>query len=81
MRGRRVGGLLCYRCGPGRWEEHVDPWLVAAWHGAGPLAAVEPAAGPDGPRDFRMLTAVLEQPRPKSAGQAGLALLEPYPSV
>ncbi|MFI5845821.1 relaxase/mobilization nuclease domain-containing protein [Catenuloplanes sp. NPDC051500] len=62
VRGRRVGGLLRYLYGPGRREEHVNPRLVAAWDGAGPLGALEPPAGREGRRDFRALTEVLEQP-------------------
>ncbi|MDP9792945.1 hypothetical protein J2S43_001457 [Catenuloplanes nepalensis] len=62
VRGKRIGGLLRYLYGPGRREEHVDPRLVAAWDGAGPLAALEPAVGRDGRRDFRALAEVLEQP-------------------
>ncbi|MFI5843892.1 relaxase/mobilization nuclease domain-containing protein [Catenuloplanes sp. NPDC051500] len=61
-RGRRVGGLLRYLYGPGRREEHVNPHLVAAWDGAGPLSALEPAAGHLGKWDFRALADVLEQP-------------------
>ncbi|GAB7043987.1 MULTISPECIES: relaxase/mobilization nuclease domain-containing protein [Catenuloplanes] len=62
VRGKRVGGLLRYLYGPGRREEHVNPRLVAAWDGAGPLSALEPAAGLGGRRDFRGLVDVLEQP-------------------
>ena len=61
-RGKRVGGLLRYLYGPGRREEHVDPHLVAAWDGAGPLRRLEPAVGLEGTRDFRRLVDLLEQP-------------------
>jgi hypothetical protein len=61
-RGARVGGLLRYLYGPGRFEEHVRPRLVAAWDGAGDLAKLEPAVGEHGRRDFRRLVALLEQP-------------------
>ncbi len=61
-RGRRVGGLLRYLYGPGKREEHVNPHLVAAWDGAGPLRNLEPPVGLDGKRDFRHLIDLLEQP-------------------
>jgi hypothetical protein len=62
VRGRRVGGLLRYLYGPGKREEHVNPHLVAAWDGAGPLHRLEPPLGPAGKRDLRGLVALLEQP-------------------
>ncbi len=61
-RGKRVGGLLRYLYGPGKREEHVDPHLVAAWDGAGPLHRLEPPVGLGGKRDFRRLVGLLEQP-------------------
>ncbi|MEU3457209.1 relaxase [Micromonospora sp. NPDC006766] len=61
-RGSRVGGLLRYLWGPGKAEEHVNPHLVAAWDGAGLLADLEPEVIATGRRDFRALTALLEQP-------------------
>ena len=61
-RGSRVGGLLRYLWGPGQAEEHVNPRLVAAWDGAGPLADLEPTVTATGHRDFRTLTAVLQAP-------------------
>ncbi|MEU8073125.1 relaxase [Micromonospora sp. NPDC049151] len=61
-RGSRVGGLLRYLWGPGKAEEHMNPRLVAAWDGAGPLTDLEPKVTPSGKRDFRALTALLEQP-------------------
>ncbi|MFF0319062.1 relaxase [Micromonospora sp. NPDC005252] len=61
-RGSRVGGLLRYLWGPGKAEEHVDPHLVAAWDGAGPLAHLEPKVTASGKLDLRGLTAMLEQP-------------------
>lgn len=60
-RGRRVYGLLAYLWGPGRREEHVDPHLVAAWDGAGDLAALEPVLRGDR-YDVRHLTDLLEIP-------------------
>ncbi|GLI00930.1 relaxase/mobilization nuclease domain-containing protein [Phytohabitans aurantiacus] len=62
VRGKRVGGLLRYLYGPGKREEHVNPHLVAAWDGAGPLHRLEPVIGPDDKRDFRRLVDLLEQP-------------------
>jgi hypothetical protein len=38
------------------------PRLVAAWDGGGELAALEPSLTATGKRDFRALTALLEQP-------------------
>ncbi len=61
-RRRQVGRLLRYLFGPGRQEEHVDPHLVAAWNGAGDLAALEPPTRRDGTRDIRRLTTLLRQP-------------------
>ncbi|MCZ7424285.1 relaxase [Micromonospora sp. WMMA1949] len=61
-RGSRVGGLLRYLWGPGKAEEHINPHLVAAWDGAGPLTELEPNVTAAGRRDFRTLTALLEQP-------------------
>jgi hypothetical protein len=61
-RGTRVGGLIRYLYGPGRREEHANPRLVAAWDGAGSLARLEPAVGPNGKLDIRGLVDLLEQP-------------------
>ncbi|GGM24127.1 relaxase [Dactylosporangium sucinum] len=61
-RGSRVGGLLRYLWGPGRAEEHVNPRLVAAWDGAGELKTLEPPVTVNGKRDYRALTALLEEP-------------------
>lgn len=61
-RGTRVGGLLRYLFGPGRFEEHVNPRLVAAWDGSGHLADLEPTVTASGARDFRHLVAMLEEP-------------------
>ncbi len=62
VRGSRVGGLLRYLYGPGKREEHVNPHLVAAWDGSGPLSKMEPPLGPNRMRDFRRLIDLLEQP-------------------
>src|SRR5437762_1272171 len=61
-RGTNVGGLLRYLFGPGKREEHVNPRLVAAWDGAGPLPHLQPPARDDGRPDLRRLTELLEQP-------------------
>lgn len=61
-RGSRVGGLLRYLWGPGKAEEHVNPRLIAAWDGAGELDDLEPTVTASGKRDFRHLTALLEEP-------------------
>jgi hypothetical protein len=58
-RGERVVGLLYYLYGPGRCEEHTDPHLVAGWRHP---AELEPPLRPDGSRDFRLLTGLLNQP-------------------
>jgi hypothetical protein len=59
LRGRNVRRLLYYLYGPGRANEHTDPHLVA---GFGDPAELEPERRPDGTRDFRRLTGLLEQP-------------------
>ncbi len=61
-RGTNVGGLLRYLFGPGKREEHVNPRLVAAWDGVGPLPHLQPPTRSDGRRDVRRLTELLEQP-------------------
>ena len=59
LRGTRAAGLLYYLYGPGRHEEHTDPHLVAGWRDPTEL---EPPRRPDGHRDFRRLTGLLNQP-------------------
>ena len=61
-RGTNVGGLLRYLFGPGKREEHTRPHVVAAWDGAGPLAALQPPVLPGGWHDVHGLTELLEQP-------------------
>ena len=58
-RGSRVSGLLNYLFGPGRNEEHTDPHLIAGWRH--PIE-LEPTLRPDGRRDFRQLSGLLQQP-------------------
>ncbi|GGV44591.1 hypothetical protein GCM10010182_81280 [Actinomadura cremea] len=58
-RGERVQGLLRYLYGPGRYEEHRDPHVVAGFRSAPEL---EPGVRADGSRDFRRLDALLTQP-------------------
>jgi hypothetical protein len=61
-RGTRIAGLIRYLYGPGRKEEHHNPRLVAAWDGAGDLAALEPTMRQDGRRDFSKLLGLLTDP-------------------
>ncbi len=61
-RGANVGGLLRYLFGPGKREEHVNPRVVAAWEGAGPLSALQLPQFAGGWHDVRALTELLEQP-------------------
>jgi hypothetical protein len=65
LRGRNVRRLLYYLYGPGKANEHTDPHLVA---GFGDPAELEPERRPDGSRDFRRLTGLLEQPLAALAG-------------
>jgi relaxase-like protein len=66
IRGRNVRRLLYYLYGPGLANEHADPHLVA---GFGDPAELEPERRPDGTRDFRRLTTLLEQPLAAQAGR------------
>jgi hypothetical protein len=66
-RGERVAGLIYYLYGPGRHEEHTDPHIVAGWRHP---AELEPPLRPDGTRDFRKLTGLLNQPH-AAMGQYG----------
>ena len=68
LRGQRLAGLLYYLFGPGRREEHTDPHIVAGWRDPGEL---EPPLRPDGRRDFRWLTGLLNQPH-AALGPRGL---------
>jgi hypothetical protein len=56
-RGTRVGGLLYYLFGPRRQEEHADPHLIAGWRDP---VELEPPLRPDGHRDFRRLSGLLQ---------------------
>jgi hypothetical protein len=58
-RGRQVEPLIYYLYGPGRYQEHTDPHIVAGWRHP---AELEPALRPDGRRDFRRLSGLLNQP-------------------
>jgi hypothetical protein len=58
-RGRRVQGVLRYLYKTGKDSRHVDPRVIGSWRH--PIS-VEPPIGADGKRDFRPLTALLEQP-------------------
>ncbi|RSO07007.1 mobilization protein [Streptomyces sp. WAC 06783] len=55
-RGSRTVGLLYYLYGPGTYEEHIDPHLVAAW---GSLA---PDPGRDPQATYADLQKLLDQP-------------------
>ncbi|GII97538.1 relaxase/mobilization nuclease domain-containing protein [Sinosporangium siamense] len=66
LRGAKVAGLLRYLYGPGRAGEHTDPHIVAGWRDPD---EVEPPLRPDGSRDFRPLTGLLEQPLAALAGK------------
>jgi hypothetical protein len=55
-----VAGLLYYLYGPGKSDEHENPHLVAGWRD--PIAALEPPVKPNGKRDFRPLTGLLNAP-------------------
>lgn len=69
--GWRVGGLLEYLMGPGRFNEHVDPRVVASWDAA--PARHQPPTHPDGTLMVRDLAAALADP----ATAAGVAQVEP----
>lgn len=58
-RGIRVKALIYYLYGPGRYQEHTDPHIVAGWRHP---AELEPPLRPDGTRDFRKLNGLLNQP-------------------
>jgi hypothetical protein len=57
-RGKRVQGVLRYLYSAGKNNEHVDPRVIGSWRH--PIS-VEPPVRGDGKRDFRPLTALLEQ--------------------
>lgn len=59
LRGRRVAPLIYYLYGPGKYQEHTDPHLVAGWRDP---AELEPLLRDDGSRDFRRLIGLLNQP-------------------
>jgi hypothetical protein len=59
-KGRDITGLLYYLYGPGKSDEHTDPHLIAAWRAD--LPSLEPLIRPDGRRDFRRLTGLLDAP-------------------
>ncbi|MER0483194.1 relaxase/mobilization nuclease domain-containing protein [Streptomyces sp. Edi2] len=55
-RGKRTIGLLCYLYGPGKFEEHTDPHLVASWDHCAP----DP--GRDDTATLKQLQQLLDQP-------------------
>ncbi len=58
LRGERPAGLIYYLYGPGKYEQHTDPHIVAGWRHP---AELEPPLRPDGRRDFRELNGLLQQ--------------------
>jgi hypothetical protein len=58
-RGSNLAGLLYYLYGPGKACEHVKPRLVSGWRHP---AELEPPLRPNGRRDFRRLTGLLDMP-------------------
>jgi hypothetical protein len=58
-KGRNIAGLLYYLFCPGKSDEHVNQHLVAGWREP---ASLEPQVRPDGQRDFRRLTGLLNAP-------------------
>jgi hypothetical protein len=67
-KGKNTSGLLYYLYGPGKSDEHTDPHLVAAWRND--LPWLEPPVHPNGRRDFRKLTGLLDGPL-KMTGRHG----------
>jgi hypothetical protein len=59
IRGTNAGRLLYYLYGPGKFNEHTDPHLVAGFSDPGEL---EPERRPGGSRDLRRLAGLLAQP-------------------
>ncbi|MCB8902044.1 MULTISPECIES: relaxase/mobilization nuclease domain-containing protein [unclassified Streptomyces] len=55
-RGQRTLGLLYYLYGPGKYEEHTDPHLVASWDGNAP------GPGRHGTATLKQLQRLLDQP-------------------
>jgi hypothetical protein len=68
-RGVRVEPLIYYLYGPGRFQEHTDPHLIAGWRHP---AELEPPLRVDGTRDYRRLVGLLNQPQ-AAVGQWGYA--------
>ncbi|NIY65542.1 relaxase family protein [Streptomyces malaysiensis] len=55
-RGQRTIGLLYYLYGPGKFEEHTDPHLVASWDNNAPDPGRDPSA------TLKQLRQLLDQP-------------------
>ncbi|MFJ1730200.1 relaxase/mobilization nuclease domain-containing protein [Streptomyces sp. NPDC088254] len=55
-RGQRTIGLLSYLYGPGKFEEHTDPHLVASWDDNAPDPGRDPSA------TLKQLQQLLDQP-------------------
>ena len=82
-RGERVEPLIYYLYGPGRYNEHTDPHVVAGWRHP---ADLEPALREDGTRDFRTLLGLLKQPQAAlgkwgTPGRYGTARCGPPPAT
>jgi hypothetical protein len=58
-RGQDVAGLIRYLYGPGRWEEHADPHIIAGYR---PPSDLEPPLRANGSRDFGRLAGLLRLP-------------------
>jgi hypothetical protein len=59
-KGHDIAGLLYYLYGPGKSDEHENPHLVVGWRD--PIRSLEPPVKPNGERDFRRLTGLLNAP-------------------
>lgn len=70
-RGWRVGGLVRYLMGPGRFNEHTNQHVIASWDGAPEMH--QPERLPDGDFDVAGLAAELADP----AVAAGVPQIEP----
>ncbi|MFJ2158124.1 relaxase/mobilization nuclease domain-containing protein [Streptomyces sp. NPDC087856] len=66
-RGSRTHGLLVYLYGPGKRDEHIDPYLVGSWDGFAPDPGRDTSPDPDPKVTLARLTAALDL-RVKQAG-------------
>ncbi len=85
VRGYRPAGLLFYLFGPGRFEEHENPRVVASWDGApwlhqpNPLTSVEADGEVLEPGEFDLDLAQLTVTMQRPLEEAGLPLSTPPP--